>query len=218
MIKRMIRLLITASLASVLMVTAGANTDTGAVNRWDFNVYLGDKKLGKHTFEVVELDGMKRVISEADFVYKILFVPAYRYEHMNAERWANNCLLEFEARTNDNGTRIRASGEKNGDSFEVVGADGTEELPACVMTFAYWNPAFLEQQRLLNPQSGEYLEVDVEALPEQTLEVRGTDVLARPYRLTAEGMELTVWYSTDDRWLGLETVADGGKTLRYVLA
>lgn len=218
MIRNMIRLLTVAMITASAVATAGANTGPADVARWDFNVYLGDKKLGKHTFEVVEEDGTKRVISEAEFVYKILFVPAYRYEHRNAERWANDCLLEFEARTNDNGTKIRASGEKNGDSFEVVGASGPEELPECVMTFAYWNPAFLEQQRLLNPQSGEYLEVQVEPLPQQTLEVRGEEVPARPYRLTTEGLELTVWYSADDRWLGLESVADGGKVLRYVLA
>jgi hypothetical protein len=211
--------LLTVTLIAASALTAVvANANTTAVARWDFNVYLGDKKLGRHTFEVVEENGTKRVVSEADFVYKILFVPAYRYEHTNAERWANNCLLEFEARTNDNGTTIRAFGEKNGDSFEVVGADGPEELPECVMTFAYWNPSFLEQQRLLNPQSGEYVEVAVERLPQQMLEVRGEEVPAQPYRLMADGLELTVWYSTDDRWLGLESVADGGKVLRYVLA
>ena len=218
MTRILFRLLAAGLFAGALVSTATGNTSTGDVSRWDFNVYLDNKKLGRHTFEVVEQDGLKRVRSEAEFLYKILFIPAYRYEHTNVERWANDCLLGFEARTNDNGTRIEASGEKTGDGFEVVGKDGAEELPECVMTFAYWNPSFLEQQRLLNPQSGEYVDVKVEKLPPATFEVRGENVEARPYRLTARDMELTVWYSADDRWLGLESVADGGKILRYVLA
>lgn len=219
MISTVIKLFFTGLVAISIATTATATakTATADTGRWDFNVFLGNKKLGKHTFEVVEEDGLKRVRSEAEFRYKILFVSAYRYEHTNLERWSDNCLLEFEAETNDNGTRIEASGEKEADGFAVLGEEGKEELPGCVMSFAYWNPAFLEQQKLLNPQSGEYIDVDIEELPITMLEVRGEKVEARPYRLVADNLELTVWYSTDNRWLALESVADGGKKLRYEL-
>ena len=192
--------------------------DAGDVARWDFDVYLNDKKVGRHLFEVTEFDGMRRVRSEADFKYRILFIPAYRYQHSNSERWADNCLLEFDARTNANGERIVASGERAGEAFRVVRSDGDAELPACVMTFAYWNPDFLEQSRLLNPQSGEYLDVTVEQLEAEVLEVRGNKVPATPYRLTADKMELKIWYSPDEKWLGLESVAKGGNIIRYELS
>jgi hypothetical protein len=35
------------------------------------------------------------------------------------------------------------------------------------MTFAYWNPDLLGQSRLLNVQTGEYLDVQVRALGEE---------------------------------------------------
>ncbi|MDX1498257.1 MAG: DUF6134 family protein [Woeseiaceae bacterium] len=217
--RKFLRGLAAAALAALLATTAGATGDSAAVARYDFNVYLGDKKLGRHTFEVTARGEQKVVRSEAEFVYKVLFIPAYRYEHENSERWADNCLLEFDAQTYDNGERIRASGEKTGDGFEVVKPGGREELPACVMSFAYWNPDFLKEQRLLNPQTGEYLEVTVEALPDQPFEIRGRQIPAQPYRITAEGVELTVWYAAKDRrWLGLESVADGDKVLKYVPA
>ena len=203
-----------------LVVAAQARTEESAelVSRWDFDVYLNDKRVGKHFFEVTEVDGMKRVESEANFKYKILFIPAYRYEHTNSERWADNCLVRFEARTNANGKRMQARGEKNDDSFKVAGKDGLVELPECVMTFAYWNPKFLEQQRLLNPQSGEYLDVEVEQLEPATLTVRGETIAANRYRVTAEKMNLTVWYSNDNQWLALESVAKGGNIIRYELS
>ena len=85
------------------------------------------------------------------------------------------------------------------------------------MTFAYWNPNFLEQSRLLNPQSGEYMPVNVEPLGKQEVMVRGDTVVAQAYRLTARNTELTVWYSDDNEWLGLESVAKGGRIIRYEL-
>ena len=203
-----------------LVVAVQAQTEESAelIGRWDFDVYLNEKQVGKHYFEVTEIDGMKRVESEANFKYKILFIPAYRYEHTNSERWADNCLVRFEAKTNANGKRMQARGEKNGAGFKVAGKNGLVELPECVMTFAYWNPKFLEQQKLLNPQSGEYLDVEVEQLERANLTVRGETVAANRYRVTAEKMNLTVWYSDDYEWLALESVAKGGNIIRYELS
>jgi hypothetical protein len=91
------------------------------------------------------------------------------------------------------------------------------ELPECVMTFAYWNPDFLEQPRLLNPQTGEYVSVQVEEVGEETLEIRGELVAATRFRLTAYDADITLWYSNDDKWLRLESVAEGGRIIRYEL-
>lgn len=216
--QRLIPLLVLMLFGLVFLDSAPAGEIDKAVARWDFNVYLNDKRVGKHFFEVTEVGGIKRVQSEANFKYKILFIPAYRYEHINSERWADNCLVRFDAQTVANGKRIEAYGERNGGGFQVSGQNGLVELPECVMTFAYWNPAFLEQPRLLNPQSGEFLDVTVEQLSPEVLEVRGKPVPANRYKITADTMSLTVWYSEDDEWLALESVAKGGHIIRYELS
>lgn len=185
--------------------------------RWDFTVYVNDKKIGRHLFEIVEDDGVTRVMSEAKFKYTVLLIPAYRYEHTNTEQWSGNCLVRFDARTNSNGDRIQVSGSQAGNAFKVRTGDAPVELPECVMSFAYWNPDFLEQPRLLNPQTGEYVDVDVEEIGEEVLEVRGEAVVATRFRLTAYEVDLTLWYSDDDKWLALESVAQGGRIIRYEL-
>jgi hypothetical protein len=86
------------------------------------------------------------------------------------------------------------------------------------MTFAYWNPEFLDQPRLLNPQTGEYVDVDVEPAGDEMLEVRGQLVVARRFRLTANDVDLTLWYSKNDEWLALESVAKGKHIIRYELS
>ena len=189
-----------------------------AVERFDFNVYLNDKRVGKHIYEIVEEDGAQRVRSEAEFQYRILFIPAYSYEHINSERWSDNCLVRFEANTNANGELINVSGEKTGPVFRVDRGDNAVELPECVMSFAYWNQDFLQEQRLLNPQTGEYVDVSVEEVAEEMLEVRGELVPAKRFRLTAYEVDLTLWYSEDNEWLALESVAKGGHIIRYELS
>jgi len=187
-------------------------------SRWDFTVYLDDKRIGRHSFEVSDVDGVTRVRSEAKFKYTILLIPAYRYEHTAAERWAGNCLVGLDARTNANGERVQVSGQRTDGGFTVDAGDDPVQLPGCVMSFAYWNPDFLDQPRLLNPQTGEYVDVRVEEVGTETVEVRGERVAATRFRLTAYEVDLTLWYSADDTWLGLESVAKGGHIIRYELS
>lgn len=188
------------------------------VARYDFDVYLNDKRVGSHVYQIREVDGVRQVLSEASFKYRILFIPAYRYEHRNAERWSGNCLLEMDAKTNANGDRIEVSGERTDSGFRIEKEEGQVELPECVMSFAYWNPDFLEQNRLLNPQTGEYLDIDVEAVGDEVLEIQGRSVAATRYKLTAKNVELDLWYSDDMQWLALESVAKGGNIIRYELS
>lgn len=189
-----------------------------SANQWNFDVYLDDKKVGTHQFEVVENNEQRRVQSVANFNVKFLFFTAYRYQHTANEQWADDCLLAFDAKTRVNGEPIEVSGSSGEAGFVVERSDSTELLPGCVMTFAYWNPEFLKQERLINPQTGDFLDVDVKMMGTDTLTVRGENVAAQRYKVTAEGIDLLVWYSTDDEWLGLESVAESGHIIRYELS
>jgi hypothetical protein len=204
--------------ALLLASEAPAGDGPGGLEAWKFDVYLNDKKVGEHSFSVTEKSGVKQVRSEAEFKYRVFFIPAYRYKHSAAERWSGDCLIEFDASTNANGKRTQITGQKTGDIFRVEANDQPVELPECVMTFAYWNPAFLDQSSLLNPQTGEYVDVNVEQIGVDSLEVRGQPVTANRFQLTADETELTLWYSTDNEWLALESVVKGGHIIRYELS
>jgi Domain of unknown function (DUF6134) len=208
-------LLLTGLLGSSFAAADGEPIEQG---RWNFNVFLDDKKVGTHRFELFENGDSMQLQSEANFKYKFLFVTAYTYEHRADEVWANNCLRELNATTNANGKRSKVSGGVADQGFVLDADDDELELPKCIMTFAYWNPDFLDQQRLLNPQTGEYLEVSVEKVGGETIEVRGAPMLAKRFKLTAAGIDVTLWYSTNDEWLALESVAKGGRILRYELS
>jgi hypothetical protein len=194
-------------------LSAAVNESTS----WEFSVLLDGSQIGYHRFKVVPAADGHEVFSEASFDVRFLFITAFRYRHKNTESWRDGCLERIESQTRENDKRFSVSGERVSEGFYIESGGGQQALDSCVMTFAYWNPEFLQQARLLNPQSGEYLPVTVEPLGKQSLEVRGELVSASAYRLTARATELTVWYSDDKEWLGLESAAKGGRTIRYEL-
>lgn len=184
---------------------------------WDFSVSLDGDDIGYHRFELTDLGDQQRIRSEAKFDVRFLFINAFRYRHENTEVWSEGCLSTIQSKTRANSKRFAITGEKREGTLVVDDGSGKREVGECVMTFAYWDPDFLRQPRLLNSQSGEYLDVEVEELGAQPVTVRGEEVPAFAYRLTAREMQVTLWYSSEDEWLALESVAKGGRRIRYEL-
>jgi hypothetical protein len=185
---------------------------------WRFRVFLDDKQIGYHEFQLSEQEGQQRLLrSEANFEYKLLFLKLYGYEHENVEVWNGDCLTRIDSRTDANGEPFAVKGALTDNAF-VLDDNGTfESLPPCVMSFAYWNPTFLQQERLLNSQNGEYVDVAVSEPAQVQIEVRGTVLPALRYRLESEQLGIELWYSQDQQWLGLEADTESGRKLRYEL-
>lgn len=211
-------IIVSSLLALVLLVPALSSARSTESTRLDFNVFLNEKKIGTHYFELQSEDGVREVTSVANFKYTVFFIPAYRYQHNNSEVWQDNCLVEFNARTNANGREIEVSGSQIGENFLLAGDAEASQLPECIMTFAYWNPDFLSQQQLLNQQTGEYVDVEIKQSGTERLQVRGEAVTAMRFTLTAPDAQLTLWYSNENEWLALESVAKGGQIIRYELS
>ena len=202
---------------TAMLIGPTVTNATDATQRWDFAVKLDGDEIGYHRFELIEEGAQHRLISEARFDVRFLFINALKYRHHATEVWSDGCLREIETRTQANSKKLAVSAATIDDRLIVDAGSERNEFSDCVMTFAYWNPEFLRQSRLLNAQSGEYLDVEVEALGSEPITVRGADVEASVYRLTAKKLELTLWYSQDDEWLALESVAKGGRIIRYEL-
>lgn len=217
--KRLYRICIALCLAVAAPGLAVATDRADQADKaWQFRVYVDDKEVGTHVYRLSEREGRRQLVTEADFEYKALFLTLYDYEHRNEETWEGDCLAEIRSRTDDNGEVYRVEGERREEFFLVDGADGEEKLPACVMSFAYWNPNFLGEPRLLNSQNGDYLEVDVSEPTPDTRVVRGEPVPALKYRLKAGELDLALWYAQDtSEWLALESTTQSGRVLRYEL-
>ena len=196
-------------------------TDSADTREWAFRVYLDDAEIGSHKFTVTDDGSDREIRTEAEFNVKFLFFNAYQYWHWNTERWDGSCLDVIESETNANGDRYSVSGAVRDMGFVVSAtlddAEDRSTLPECVATFAYWDLDFLRAPRLLNTQTGEYVEVEAELVGKDVVSVRGDLVPSTRYRLTGNDIEIELWYSQDDEWLALESVTDGGRRLRYEL-
>lgn len=211
-----IALMIVVVMLAPSSISAAAGDAARSLN---FNVFLDDSKIGFHRFDIDAGTAGNRIVhSEARFDVKFLLFTAFRYRHENSERWDDGCLVAIDAETDSNGKQTEVSGERTDSGFAVSTAGEVRTLPTCVMTFAYWNPDFLAEDKLLNPQTGEYLDVDVTQRPEEQVVVGGREVTAVPYEIRAKGMEITVWYSPDNEWLALESLAKGDRVIRYELS
>lgn len=200
----------------LFLFTANASASLPQQSQWQFKVLLDSREIGSHQFTVSQVNGQQTIQTDASFDVKVLFVNLYRYRHQNTEVWQGNCLRSINAETDANGKQFSVAGQANDSYFQVNTASTETELPACIMTFAYWNPAFLTEDKLLNSQTGEYEDVTITRVGEESLRVNDEAVAAVRYLIDLKAGPITLWYGASDfRWLALESVAAGGRALRY---
>jgi hypothetical protein len=197
--------------------TSGANPVTNTAREWRFRVLLNDKDIGYHSFRVSKQDDAEQVEIEASFDVRILFINAYSYRHKNVERWTGECLSEIRSSTEDGGESFSVTGEARENRFVLdTNAGGQELASECVRTFAYWDPRLLDAPRLLNAQTGEWVDVQVADGGMEQFQVNGESIESRRYLLQMPEGTISLWYGTHGRWLALEAPAPGGRTLKYV--
>jgi len=184
---------------------------------WNFRVFVDNKEVGTHEFRVERRGELQYLSSVANFQYKLMFVTLYDYKHQNREVWRDGCLDRIESSTDANGKAYSVLGEKQSDVFVVTGSKDQRVLNECVMSFAYWNPMFLNADKLLNTQNGDYMDVAVSDPVNEEIQLNGINVAAQKYSLKAKKLDLELWYSTSGEWLGLQTQYENGRTLRYEL-
>lgn len=200
---------------------------------WHFRVFLDDREIGYHDFTVRSTPDGEVVDSDADFQVKFLFINAFKYRHHSEERWRDGCLREIEAFTRTNGDRNRVEGQvKNGDfvlrAASIKKSERDADLAAdrydrrrldtdCPSTFAYWDRSFIDRERLLNPQTGEIVPVQITRLGKEEMQVSGVRTPVLRYRIDMPDGEIQVCYTRAGgrwEWVALESKIEG-RTLRY---
>ena len=186
-----------------------------AMNSWNFKVFYGDKEIGEHHFFLQKEGDKRRVMIEADFNIDILFINVYSYKHKNTEIWEGSCLSTIESITDDNGEAFITNGKYENGVFKINSKQGTNEVVGCVSTFAYWDKNFLDNEVLLNSQTGEIVDVDISFVADEKILVRDKVVSAKRYKLKSDKLNIDLWYSDKNQWLALNSITKDGTNLRY---
>jgi len=216
-IERAWRILVPIGLA--LAAPAAVPGDAPAAREYVFDVLLDDKPIGTHRYRVVPgADGTEQVLSEADFQVRILGLTVYRYRHRAEESWRDGCLMRLDATTQDNGDVLTVRGAQADGAFQLQQPRAQRTGRRCLAAYAYWDlPRLVQQDELLNPQTGQLDAARLDFLGEEPLSNAGASMSARRYRLRAGGLEIHLWYDADGRWLQLSSTARGDRALRYRL-
>jgi len=196
------------ALGSLCLLTPALSDD----QTWDFDVSMDGKSIGSHQFVLSEKDNAQQVLkSDAKFDVKFLGISVYQYHHLADEFWENNCLKKLEAKTQENSKTIAVKGFQDKAVFKTTSPKSSELNAECVMTFAYWNPKILQQQKLLNPQTGEYLAVKVSSLGKESILAKGLNLNAEHFKIDTTQFKLDVWYGIDGEWLALQSQTPDGR-------
>ena len=203
---------------SVLILALTLFSSSLMAQEWAFDVYLDKSKIGKHTFTYDN----NLLTSRAKFNVKVLFINAYKYDHTSKERWQDDCLEGIEVNTTEDKLTTKVNGKKTSIGFEVSDGKSNQTLPACTMTFAYWNPKILSQNKLLNPQNAEYLDTHFEKQANESIMVKGKPTDTTHYKLTGSlngknKLNIELWYNQKNEWVALKSITPEGYNIIYKL-
>ena len=177
---------------------------------WNFDAILNDRVIGQHIFKVENL----KSLSKANFHIEFLFMDIY-YKHVSNESWSNGCLSKIDSKTDDDGDFFKVKGQLEEKQFELKANKNSFQYPACLMTFAYWDPNILKQSKLLNSQDGELLDINVEFIADELMVIRQEKIITKHYQLVAskddnEKLKIQLWYDKEMNWVGLSSTTPIG--------
>lgn len=205
----------------IFTLTTLSNPGYGSLNyneqSWKFLVYLDNSPIGYHNFTLQQNNNEWVLSTKAAFDVKIMFFTFYKYRHENTEIWNGNCLKQLSSNTNDNGDTSFVRLHQQGNAISIETQNASSIVHHCVRSFAYWNPQLLKNDQLLNSQTGELVNVELNYLGHDSLIVNNKPVTSNRYRLHGKKIEIDLWYSLDHQWLALQSTTDNGSILRYEL-
>jgi hypothetical protein len=191
----------------LLLISSLANSQT-----WDFDVSMDGKHIGDHQFVLTNKENNQQLLkSEAKFNVKFLTINVFNYHHKADEVWENNCLKKLESNTKENSKTTTVKAYEDKSLFKVSAQKPLEIDTECVMTFAYWNPKILQQKKLLNPQTGEYLSAQIAFVGKEVINVKGEAVKADHYKIDTSKFKIDIWYGLDGQWLALQSLTSDGR-------
>ncbi|ETN92686.1 hypothetical protein U062_00564 [Gammaproteobacteria bacterium MOLA455] len=202
----MIRSLIALFLS--LSVGQAVASGSGNLRVLDFDVFLNDREVGKHRFELLEQGESVAVSSTMSLDFKLFKIKSVTYRHQANEIWQAGCLVGLQSETEKQGKTVAVEAVRDQSGLVIQRPEGVETITGCVRGFSYWNPQWLEGEKLLNAETGINSPVEISSdVSEQDNTTHIKIALAKA--------DIDLQYSAAGEWLSLQTELLIGGTLRY---
>jgi len=214
-------LLAAASLVFLGAAAAGAEPSIARAptnvygERIAFDVMMKGETIGEHVVSFEPGANGLRVVARTEIAVDFLFFTAYEFTYRSRTLWRNGRIQSLSARTNDDGAVSTVTARRVDGALKIDGQDGTVTAPPDLLATDHWNPAAVEQGRLLNTITGRINEISVEDRGLETVETGSGPRRARRYAYRGE-LEADVWYDSAGRWVRLQFTRAGDRVITYV--
>jgi len=182
----------------------------------DFTVIRKGKDIGRHTMKFAQTSDQTTVDIRTRIEVKVLFIPAYHFDHDAKETWVGGQMVDMWSKTDDDGEKHRMKVIKQGEQLNVE-ADGlAKPAPENIIPASLWNNDLLKQGVLLNTLDGSRMKINVANLGTETVPIRGQTVQADHYQVRGE-LERDLWYTSQGLLVKVQFKGDDGSYIQYLL-
>jgi hypothetical protein len=143
------------------------------------------------------------------FLVRLLGIPVYRYEHRSREIWRDGRLIRLDTVTNDDGVAQTVRARPQGGVLLVEGAVGSIDAPRDILPSSYWHPSLIQQDRMLDSQTGRMLEIGIDRVGAERIVALGREIPAERYRMTGD-LKLDLWFDAERVWQKMAFELKGG--------
>ena len=175
-----------------------------------FAIVRDSDPIGQHSVRF-ERNGEDLIVTiDIDIAVDFGPITLFRYEHENREVWRDGRLVALDTWTNDDGSEFSVTARATPDGLQVEGAEGSFLAPADIIPTSYWNPATVDQDRLLDTQYGRLVDVTIQPQGEEAIAAGSATVEARRY-LVSGSLDMSLWYTERGEWARITFDARGAE-------
>lgn len=179
-----------------------------------FDVLRKGEPIGTHAIAFRQEGGRLEVEVTIKLEVKVLFVTAFRYDHVNHETWQDGRLVRIVTHTDDDGDAYTVRGEAMQGAFRVSAPPPGYSTAADVIPTSWWNADTVRRGELMNSQKGELMRVKILPGPEEAVATAAGETRARRYLVTGDA-DLELWYDRDDRLAKIRFKGGDGTPIEY---
>lgn len=188
-----------------------------ARNSLAFRIMRHGGQIGTHMVAFRPLsDGGLDVRFAVNVLVKLGPIPLARYVHHGVESWREGRLANLQTRTDRNGTDMQMRAWRTGAGLEVEGTDTTRYVaPPNALPTSYWNRRMLDGP-MIGTQKGTLVTPQVTDLGGARIPLaNGGMVAVRHYGVHGPGMNVDLYYDSQQIWAGLTFTVDDGSLITY---
>jgi hypothetical protein len=183
----------------------------------DFAVVRDGEEIGSYVLSFHEAKDRLDVTVKTRIKVKMAFITVYRFEHDSHEVWKGGKLVQMNTSTNDDGTdhKLMVTADGSG-KLRVIGDGKQMTADPDTIPASLWNPAFIQNNDLMDSLVGKPLAIKVADMGEDTVTAWGKPVKAHHYSMTGD-LARELWYDQNGTLVHMTLIAQDGSGVEYVL-